>query len=133
MLIKDQLSVLVRLSKVDNFVADEERKLINSIGERNGLTLEEIEEIVKSPNEIVGMLDLSKEEKFDYIFMVIQLMKVDKKVHNSEIAFCEKIAIKLGYKPGVVADLSAFIYSNPELGTDFSRLKSIADKQLLPR
>ena len=64
---------------------------------------------------------------------VIQLMKIDRKVHNSEIEFCEKIAMKLGYKPGVVADLSAYIYSDPSMTTDRKHLRKIADSQLLYR
>jgi len=131
--IKDQLSILVRLSKADNFVADEERQLINAVGKRNGLTIEEVDEVVNSPNPIGRLKDLPSEEKFNHLYMIIQLMKIDKKVHNSEIEFCEKIAMKLGYKPGVVADLSAYIYSDPELATDINHLKHIADKQLLYR
>ncbi|MCP4458213.1 MAG: TerB family tellurite resistance protein [Cytophagales bacterium] len=129
----DQISILVRLSKADNFIAEEERKLINAVGKRNGLSPEEIEKVIESPNVIGRLLDLPSEEKFNHLYMIIQLMKIDKKVHNSEIEFCEKIAMKLGYKPGVVADLSAFIYSDPEIGTDIGRLKSIANKQLLYR
>jgi len=131
--VKDQLSILVRLSQVDHNMAEEERKLINAVGKRNGLSPEEIDEIIDDPNEIVRLLDLPSNEKFDYLYMIIQLMKIDKKVHNSEIEFCEKIAMKLGYKPGVIADLSAFIYSDPTLITDPKHLKSIAEKQLLYR
>ena len=42
-------------------------------------------------------------------------MKVDSKIHEKEIEFCERLALKLGYKPGVIADLSAYIYSDPEI------------------
>lgn len=131
--IRDQISILVRLSKADHVIADEELKLINAVGKRNGMTPEEVAEIIEYPNEIGRLLDLPSEEKFSHLFMIIQLMKIDKKVHNSEIEYCEKMAMKLGYKPGVVADLSAFIYSDPELVTDIKRLKVIADKQLLYR
>ncbi len=131
--IHDQLSILARLSKADNNIADEESKLIHAVGKRNGMSADEINDVIESPNEIGRLKDLPSEEKFNHLYMIIQLMKIDKKVHNSEIEFCEKIAMKLGYKPGVVADLSAFIYSDPEIASNINRLKTIANKQLLYR
>ena len=131
--IKDQLSIFVHLSKADKVVADEERRLIEAVGRRNGMSKEEIEDIIENPNEIGDLKNLPTEEKFDYLFTVIQLMKIDKKVHQSEIQFCERIAMKLGYKPGVVADLSQYIYSDPTMTSSPQHLRKIADKQLLKR
>lgn len=130
--IKDQLSILVHLSKADKVIAKEERLLIHAVGRRHGLSEAEVDEIIELPNEIGHNLrELPTEEKFDYLFTVIQLMKIDKKIYQSEIQFCEKIAMKLGYKPGVVADLSQFIYSDPTMTSDPKHLRSIADKQLI--
>ena len=133
--IRDQISILARLSKVDHGIAEEELQLINAVGKRNGMTHEEIAEVFESPNEVGRLLDLPSEEKFSHLVMIIQLMKIDRKIHKLEIQFCEKIAIKLGYKSGVIADLSAFIYSNPGMGMgmDIECLKAIANKQLMYR
>lgn len=130
---KDQLSILVHLSRADKVVADEESKMILAIGKRLGLTPEEAQEVIDNPNKIGNLKDLPSDEKFDYLFMVIQLMKIDRKVHQAEIHFCEKIAMKLGYKPGVVADLSQYIFSDPSMTSDRKHLRAIADKQLLHR
>ncbi|MFY0686902.1 MAG: TerB family tellurite resistance protein [Cyclobacteriaceae bacterium] len=131
--VEDQISVLVHLSKADNYVALEESQLIHSIGERNGLTPDQVENIIDNPKPLGDFSDLPPEEKFEYLFNVIQLMKVDKKIYQKEIEFCEKLALKLGYKPGVVADLSAYIYSDPSVMTKRSYLRSIADQHLIPK
>ncbi|MFT6881940.1 MAG: putative tellurite resistance protein B-like protein [Marinoscillum sp.] len=128
-----QLSILVHLSMADNFLAEQESKLIHSIGERLGLNKEQIEMIIDNPKPIPHLRDLHPDEKFGYLHDVIQLMKVDGKIHQSEIQFCEKLALTLGYKPGVVADLSAYIYSDPSIATKRSFLRSIADNQLIPK
>ncbi len=128
-----QLSILVHLSMADNFLAEQESKLIHSIGEHLGLTPEQVEMIIDNPKQIPNLKDLPPDEKFGYLHDVIQLMKVDGKIHQSEIQFCEKLAIALGYKPGVVADLSAYIYSDPSIATKRSYLRSIADGHLIPR
>jgi len=128
-----QISILVHLSMADDFLAQAESKYIHGIGRRLGLSSEEIELIIDNPKPIPILLDLPPDEKFTYLHDVIQLMKADGKVHKSEINFCEKIAMGLGYKPGVVADLSAYIYSDPSIATKKSYLRSIADEHLVPK
>lgn len=130
--VQEQLSVLVHLSKVDNFIAEPEAKLIHYIGNLNGMTADDIEKIIDNPLSIPNLYKLAPEEKFDYLFNIVQLMKVDGKVFQSEIDFCEKIALKLGYKAGVIADLSAYIYSDPNISTNKNYLRSIADEHLIP-
>ena len=131
--VEDQLSILVYLSKADNFIASEESALIHAIGERNGLTPEEVEAVIDNPKPIPNLDILLPDEKFEFLFNMIQLMKVDKKIYQKEIEFCERFALKLGYKPGVIADLSAFIYSDPSIMTKRSFLRSVADQHIIPK
>jgi uncharacterized tellurite resistance protein B-like protein len=127
----DQLSILVHLSKADNFVAQQESELIHSIGEKHGLSHDEIENIIDNPKPLKNLKDLPSDEKFDYLVTIIQLMKIDGKIFQKEIEFCERVALKLGYKPGVVADLSAYIYSDPTISTNKEFLRSLADQHLI--
>jgi len=131
--IETQLSTLVHLSKIDHFIASPESKMIHYIGKLNGLTIDQVEDIIDNPRPVGNLIDLHPEEKFEYLFNIVQLMKIDGKVFQSEIEFCEKIALKLGYKPGVIADLSAYIYSDPNISTKKSFLRSIADENLIPK
>lgn len=131
--VHDQLSLLVHLSRVDKFIAEPESKMIHYLGNLHGLTEDEVETIIDNPKPIPEMTDLHPDEKFDYLFNIVQLMKVDGKVFQSEIDFCEKIALKLGYKPGVIADLSAYVYSDPNINTSRAFLRSIADEHLIPK
>jgi hypothetical protein len=131
--VEEQISLLVHLSKVDNHVAKEESELIHAIGLRNGLTVDQIETIIDNPLSIGRLSNLLPDEKFEYLFNIIQLMKIDKKVFQKEIDYCEKIAMNLGYKPGVIGELSAFIYSDPTIMTKRSFLRSLADQYLIPK
>lgn len=129
--VDEQISILVHLSKADRFVAEEEDKLIHNIGRRNGLSEDEIETLMDYPKPVPVLSNLPADEKFEYLLCIIQLMKVDGKIHQTEINFCEKVAMGLGYKPGVIADLSAYIYKDPKMVTNRDLLRSVADKQLL--
>lgn len=131
--VQEQLSLLVHLSKADNFIAEPESKMIHYIGELHGLTQDDVETIIDNPMPIPDMNDLQPEHKFEYLFNIVQLMKIDGKVFQSEIDFCENIAVKLGYKPGVIADLSAYVYSDPTINTSKTFLRSIVDEHLIPK
>ncbi len=131
--VREQISLLVHLSKIDKNLAEAEREIIFAAGDRLGLSPMEVEDLIEKPDEVLHLKNLPSEERFEYLYMIIQLMKADKKVFQSEIQFCERVAMRLGYKPGVVADLSAYIYSDPTVTTNFDHLRNIADKQLLHR
>ncbi len=131
--IEDQLSMLVHLSMADGIIAKEEKELIHDIGKKSGMSVDTVEHIIANPKPVPNLNNLIPDEKFEYLHNVIQLMKIDKKVHQKEIHFCERLAMALGYKPGVVADLSAYIYSDPSISTKRSYLRSIADSHLMPR
>jgi hypothetical protein len=128
---EEQISILVHLSMADGFLAHEESKLIHEIGWKKGLSKDAIENIIDNPLPVPNLQNLPQDDRFEYLHEVIQLMKIDRKIHQKEIQFCEKLAIALGYKPGVVADLSAYIYSDPAISTKRSYLKSIADSNLV--
>lgn len=129
---EEQISILVHLSKADKVVAEEEYRLILFIADGLGVSEEETAKIINDPKPIPRLKDLHPEEKFKYLFNVIRMMKVDGRIHPSEIKFCEKLALNLGYKPGVIAELSAYIYKDPSINSNKSFLRSIADQHLLP-
>ncbi|HLT72569.1 MAG TPA: hypothetical protein VKZ75_07935, partial [Cyclobacteriaceae bacterium] len=82
------------------------------------------------PSPISGVSSLTPEEKFEHLYYLIQLMKMDGQVFRSEIIFCEQIAERLGYKKGVVGELSQHIYSDPSITADRDMLKKKAEKFL---
>ena len=126
--VTDQLSVLVHLSKIDKHIASAESKLIHYIGALNGLSKGQIETLIDNPKPLPSLDGLTDDDRFEYLVNIVQLMKVDGKVFTSEIEFCEKIAIKLGYLPGVIAELSQYTYSDPELITSKSFLRQLTEK-----
>jgi len=129
-MIKEQLNVLINLAASDNTVAEKESKVIHMIGKANGMTKEEVDAMLKKPQPIVNLSTLTEDQKFENLYHLIQLMKSDGQVFKSEIHFCEQVAEKLGYKKGVVAELSARIYSDPTITADRKMLMDRAHKFL---
>lgn len=120
---KAQLSMLVQLATIDNELAASESKWLQKIGFSIGLKEAEIEEVFRKPfQNYTSFLHLSLEERFEYLYNLIQLMKIDGKVFKSEIEFCRKAAEKLGFQPGVVKALSSSIYADPYITGDRNQL-----------
>ena len=127
---RDQLNILINLAASDSNIDEKEAKTIKVIGKANGISDEEIDKMIKSPKPIGNLSTLTEDQKFESLYYLIQLMKADGQVFKSEISFCEGIAEKLGYKKGVVAELSSRIYSDPSITSDRKLLMDRARKFL---
>lgn len=127
---KAELNVLINLAASDSNVASRESKLIHTIGKANGISKEEVDAMLASPKPIGSIDTLTNDEKFEHLYYLIQLMKMDGQVFRSEIVFCEHIAEKLGFKKGVVAEVSQHVYSDPTITADRDMVKTKAMKFL---
>lgn len=128
MSIKSKLSVLVQLANIDGEFAGEEKELIYMIGKANGISQSEIDNMVENPEPLPPLSTMSDDDKFEYLFHLVQLMKIDSQVYLSEIKFCEELAEKLGFKRNVISELSSRIYSDPSITSDVSSLKRAIKK-----
>lgn len=129
-MIKEQLKMLIQLAVSDSMIAEKERRLIYMIGTANGISGDEVNKMIENPEPMGPLGTLSDDQKFEYIYQLIQLMKIDGQVFRAEISFCEDIAEKLGYKKAVVGELSSRIYSDPTMTADRDLLRKKADKYL---
>jgi len=127
---KSELNVLINLAASDRNVASRESKLIHTIGKANGVTKDEVDVLLKNPQPIGNIDTLTSDEKFEHLYHLIQLMKMDGQVFRSEIVFCEQIADKLGFKKSVVAEVSQHVYSDPTITADREMVKTKAMKFL---
>ena len=100
------------------------------IGKVNGVSKDEIDAMLKNPKPIGDLNTFTEDQKFENLYLLIQLMKSDGQVFKSEIHYCEQIAERLGYKKGVVAELSSRIYSDPTITADRKMLIERAHKFL---
>ncbi len=128
MSIRAQLSALITLANADGEFSGEEKQLIYMIGKANRLKEEEIDDLVDNPVELPPLSTMTDDEKFDYLYNVVQLMKIDSQVYLSEIKYCEEIAEKLGFKKKVIGALSKQIYSDPAITANVDNLKKAVKK-----
>ena len=121
--IKSQISTLIQLATVDGDFDGQEKLHILMVGRANGLSEAEIKELVEKPMPLPDLHTLSEDDKFEYLYNIVQLMKIDSQVYLSEIKYCEDLAEKLGFKRKVISKLSSSIYSDPSITSNKESLK----------
>lgn len=99
---KKQLNILIQLAEADKHFAKIERELIFKIARERQFPEEVVSELIRNPEPIDSLGALSIDQKFDYLMSTIELIFVDHNVFESEVIFCKNIAIKLGFKKGVI-------------------------------
>lgn len=128
MSIKSQLSALIGLANIDGDFDGEEKTQIYMLGKANGLTQEDIDGLIEKPEPLPSISTMTSDERFDYLYNIVQLMKIDHQVYLSEIKYCEDLAEKLGFKRKVISALASRIYSDPSITADINSLKKAVKK-----
>ncbi len=125
----EQLKLLVNLARIDGDVAERERKYISTIGLANNVATDDILPLFEKNHEMVMPANLSSEQRFGYIFSLVQLMKIDERLYKEEIQYCSKVASKLGYDENVMFELMLHVRSAMESG-EMQILKKLTEKYL---
>ncbi len=107
-----QLKLLINLALIDSEVAEKEKKYISNIGVANGLSMQDVEFLINQNHEVIVPEGLSDDQKFDYLFSLVQLMKIDERLYQNEIKYCSQVAAKLGYKQEVMFELMLKVSSS---------------------
>lgn len=116
---RKQLNILIQLAEIDKHFSPLERERIFDLARKRKFPQDEVKELIRNPEPIGTLGALSDDQRFDYLFNLIDLMLVDKKIFENELVFCKDIAIKLGFKKDVVEFLKQYIFKmeNDELRT----------------
>ena len=71
---------------------------------------------------------LSGDEQFEFLYRLVQLMKIDERMYQEEIRFCSFIASKLGYNPQVMFDLMLHVDSKDLSAEKIKELRQLTQK-----
>lgn len=99
---RKKLNLLIQLAESDKHFAKSERELIYRIAKDRNFSEEDVNQLIKNPEPIGSLGALSSEQKLDYLLTSIDLMFADQKIFDSELTFCRNVAIKLGFKKGII-------------------------------
>ena len=125
-----QLKLLVSLAQIDGKVAERERNYIINIARANDVAEDQIVPLLEQRHALVIPTDLTDDQKFEYIFTLVQLMKIDERMYKEEMMFCTKIAENLGYDNQVMFELLLHVKAGVMEKDEIVNLKEITQKHL---
>lgn len=117
------LSNLVHLAQIDEHFDDTEKDLVYKIGEKNGMSKDEIDKLIVDAANIDIVVPESEEDQFEHLFNVVQMMMIDGKLYQKELDYCVEVAIRLGFKKIIVTVLIRAIEDGLKLGLDADSIK----------
>ena len=130
MIVLEQLKLLVNLARMDGELAIIERNYIINIGKGHGFPESSVETLFYDSHETILAEDLTPKQRFNYLFNLVQLMKIDERLYQEEIKFCANIATRLGYRSEVMVDLLLKVKSGPMDQKDIDALQESTAKYL---
>lgn len=122
-MVEEQLKALAQLANSDDNIDDRELQLIFRIGEAHGMSRDKIQEIIDNPGQLGDLKSLDEDDKFEFLYSIIQLMKIDDEIFNEEVLYCQKIATKLGYGLGAVMEMYPLVHKNVTIRAEKLQLK----------
>ncbi len=99
---KKLINILIQLAEADKHFARAERDMIFRIAKDKNFPEESVTALIRNPEPIESLGALSHDQKFDYLYAIIELVFADHNIFDSEILFCKNVAIKLGFRKNVI-------------------------------
>ncbi len=125
-----QMKLLVSLAQIDGSVAEREKSYIRTIGVAYKIDSEDIEPLFDRRHELLVPENMTEDERFNFIFSLVQLMKIDERMYKEEILFCSTIATKLGYDKEVMFDLMLHVKSATMKDEEVNELRALVRSHL---
>jgi hypothetical protein len=125
-----QMKLLVSLAQADGKVAEREKNYIINIGRANGIYPDQIDPLFTRDFDVKVPTGLSDDDKFDCIYNLVQLMKIDERMYQEEIKFCSSIATRFGYDPQVMFELMLHVKTARQSDVEMQELKQNVQKFL---
>ncbi|HTE34532.1 MAG TPA: hypothetical protein VK666_29340 [Chryseolinea sp.] len=130
MLVLNQMKLLISLAQIDGVLAPKERNYITNIARANNIYPDQIEPLFEKTHHLVLPQDLTNDEKFNYLFSMVQLMKIDERMYKEELMFCRKMAEHLGYEPQALFELLLNVKTGPMSDQETDGLKQLVQQYL---
>lgn len=119
---RTSLAILIELANRDGEIDESEIKLIHQIAKAHNHTEEEVNELIEN-TPTIDYDKLSNDERFEMLYDLVRLMKVDGKIFDDEILYCLDVARKLGYPMEAIMELYGLVHANLKLTSEIRILK----------
>jgi hypothetical protein len=96
---RQQLNILIHLA---DRRSTPEQDLINRIASESDFPATELDQLKKSPEPIGSLGALSDNQKFEYLYSIVELMVIGRVEVQNEVLRCEQLALDLGFNKAAI-------------------------------
>jgi len=94
---KSQVLDLIRIALADGVIDDTEMDYITAFARKFSITQDEINVIIKRPEEFIFHSPVNRIEAVDRMFNLVGAMLADGEIHKNELKLCRFYGISLGF------------------------------------
>ncbi len=106
-----QLNILFHLASLDGNLDESELNFIKELANESGIQLNSMEFTFSEETERQYLHNITPDDKFELVYYLIRLMKIDGKLHRNEVNYCAKICSLLGYNQLALLQLMLKIHT----------------------
>ena len=118
---------LIEMAMVDGHLDSSEKKLLNDIAKKYGLSSVQLKSIEENPNSIEFEIPIDEAQKFEQLYDLVHMMVVDGYIDRDEIRICGVFARKFGYKESKSDELIDAVANNIKNGQSLKDTKRRVD------
>lgn len=89
---------MVLIAKADGVVTKEEEELLHKIGQNISLSEAQVKEIIKNPTAFEIVPPVSREERYEQIIELLQMVHIDGNIDDKEMIVLERVAVGIGFR-----------------------------------
>ena len=127
---KSHIMNLVQLAQADGKISKSESGLLIKIGERKGVSAEEVFEMVDASDDFFYKKPENDAQRFDQLYDLVEMMRIDGEVSPKELIYTTDIAEKMGIRKAVAWILVQSLVDGMALELPKEELKAKAAEYL---
>ena len=93
---QNQIALLIQLARADGVLSNDEIFLIKKVAGQYEMSEEKIDELFNAEYDSLDIKNLSENERFEYMYTLVELAKIDGRLYQEEIVACVHAAAILG-------------------------------------
>lgn len=125
---EELLSILIQLSKADNYFDEFELTYLLKVGRHIGLSDDSVEIMIKENKVLPLTVPKDEQERMTIIYYMLFLMKVDDDVNKEERELLHHYGFKLGFSAEMIEDFIQVIINNKGANLETEALLKVIRK-----
>jgi len=115
---KNHLYNLIALMEIDGRIEEAEVRVLHGVASRHGITPSDLEIIMSERQAIRFIPPENDEQRFDQLYDIAYIIKIDGHVTDCEIETCRKVVTRLGYPSHKVESIVTTVIEYATTGGD---------------